>query len=129
MSVITRFTSLVGITALLGASTALLVAAPAHADVERQGACGAGHYELTVDREGTGWDVDADLDRLATGAEWKIVLKHDGKRFYRAVRTADHEGEIDVDRFRGDTAGSDVFTFKATRVGGTERCTARITVG
>ena len=76
-----------------------------------------------------GWDVDADLDQLATGAEWKIVLKHDGKRFYREVRTADHEGEIDVDRFRGDTAARTSSPSRPSAGGRHQRAQPRITVG
>ncbi|MCW2854090.1 MAG: hypothetical protein JWM84_3754 [Nocardioides sp.] len=123
-----RTTALIAGSALLAVPTATLVAAPAHADVERSGACGAGRYELSVDREGAGWEVNADLDRVAPGSRWRVVLKHDGKTFYSKVRTADREGDIDVERFRRDTAGKDSFRLVAKRVGGKAKCARTITV-
>jgi hypothetical protein len=123
-----RTTALIAGGALL-AVPATMVAAPAHADVERSGACGAGRYELSVDRERGGWEVNADLDRVAPGSRWKIVLKHDDKTFYSRVRTADREGDIDVERFRRDTAGKDSFRLVAKRVKGKAGCARTITVG
>ena len=52
-------------TALLATAAAgatVLVATPAHADVERRGTCAGATYELNVDRERGGYDVDADLE-------------------------------------------------------------------
>jgi hypothetical protein len=123
-----RTTALLASGALLAVPAATLMAAPAHADTERSGACGNGRYELSVDREGSGWEVNADLDRVAPDSRWKIVLKHDGKTFYSKVHTADREGDIDVERFRGDTTGADKFRFVAKRVGGKAGCASTITV-
>ncbi len=115
----------------IGALTAVpvaLVAAPAHADVERHGACGSGRYELSVDRENGGFEVSVDLDRLPPGQRWKVVLRHDGAKVASVTRRADHAGDIDLERFRANTGGKDVFRFTAKRVGGTASCGDRITV-
>lgn len=114
--------------ALLAVPVAVLVAAPANADIERHGNCGGGRYELSVDREGGGFEVNVDLDNVAPGSKWKITLRQDGKRYYSERRTADREGDIDVERFRSNTNGSDKFSFRAKRVGGGASCTAAITV-
>ncbi|WP_193613083.1 hypothetical protein [Nocardioides lijunqiniae] len=124
-----RTTALIAGSALLAVPAVTLVAAPASADVERSGACGGGRYELSVDREGAGWEVNADLDRVAPGSRWRVVLKHDGRTFYSKVRTADREGDLDVERFRRDTAGKDSFRLVAKRVNGTATCARTITVG
>jgi hypothetical protein len=116
-------------TAMLAVPTTVLVAAPAHADAERAGACGGGTYELSVDREGRGWEVDADLDDVRPGSTWRIVLRHDGHRYLRVVRTADREGDVDVDTFRRNTAGSDRFTLRAKRIGTDTVCSASVRVG
>ena len=126
----TRLAALVGAGALLAAPLALVAtASPAHADVERHGTCGAGRYELSVDREGTGWEVDAGLENVAPGSSWTFVLKQDGNRYLTVTRRADRQGDVDVDAYRRNTAGSDTFRFKAVPVGGGTGCSAGITVG
>lgn len=106
---------------------ALLTASPAAADVERADACGRGFLELNVDRERGGWEVDADLD-AARGSRWTVTLSQNGSTYYRQTRTADREGEIDVDTLRRDTAGSDTFRATAAPVGGGASCSVVIRV-
>jgi hypothetical protein len=129
-----RTTALIAAGALVAAPlTTVLAASPASADTSKRGVCGQGTYEFQVDREdredGGGFEVSADLDRLAPGSSWTVVVKHDGKRASKVTRTADREGEIDIDVNRPDTSGSDVFRFKAVPAGGGSKCTASITVG
>lgn len=113
-------------------ATALAVTAvPAAADpgdAERHGRCGGGSYELSVDREDGGYEVGVDLDRVAPGSRWTIVVRHDGTRATKVTRRADREGDLDVDLFRRGTAGSETFAFTAKRVGGSQKCSARVTV-
>lgn len=128
MSILTRTTALVGAGALLAVPAAVLVSAPAHADVERHGACDGGTYEFTVDREGRGFGISADLDGVQPGTTWKLVLRHDGKRILKRSLRADHEGDLGVDRFRGNTSGKDTFKFRATRANGSATCSSTITI-
>ncbi|GAA4689073.1 hypothetical protein [Nocardioides nanhaiensis] len=114
--------------ALLAVPTAVLVAAPAHADVDRQGRCGPGSYEFSVDREGRGFEVSADLDNLRPGSRWKVVLRQDGRVIGNVTRTADREGDVELDRFARNTAGKDRFVMRATPVGGGSGCSSTITV-
>lgn len=104
----------------------LLLAAPAanaadsarsSAEVDREGRYAGAHYEFSVDREGRGYEVSVDLDNAKRGSTWKIVLWHDGKRFVKTTRTADREGDVEVERFRPNTAGSDTFKVKITKAG------------
>jgi len=118
-----------GLVSSVVAVPALVALAPAaHADIEKQGSCGNGVYELSVDRENGGFEVNFDLDGVASGSQWRVVLKHDGKRYFKKVRTADREGEIDVEKWRSNTAGKDVFRAKATNTSTGATCTAKITV-
>lgn len=110
------------------ASAVAFAAAPAHADVDRNGRCGSGTYELSVDREDRGFEVGVDLDRLPVGSKWRVKIWHDGKRVANVVRTADREGDVEVERFRPNTRGSDTFRFKAKRVGTRTTCGAKVTV-
>lgn len=123
--------TLIASTALLAtaaAGTTVLVAGPASADVDRTGTCAGATYELSVDRERGGWEVDADLDNARPGSSWRVALRHDGQVVTSRVHTADAEGEIDVDAWRRDTAGSDSFVLKVKPVGGTS-CSTKVTVG
>jgi hypothetical protein len=128
MNHVTRTAAGLGTALALAVPTALVVAAPAHADTERRGACGAGTYELSVDREDGGYEVSVDIDRVAADSRWRVVMKHDGQRFYRNVLRADREGELDVDRQRANTSGRDTFTFRAKRLGQPVSCSARVSV-
>ena len=128
MSRFTRLTALTATGALLAVPVAM-IATPAHADVDRYGSCGAGQYEFSVDREDGGYEVSVDLDFIEPGSQWKAVLRHDGKRFFKRTITADHEGDLDVDRQRGNTRGKDTFRFRAVRADGSASCGRAITVG
>lgn len=128
MSMFNRTTALIGTGAILAVPTLVLASAPAHADVERQGKCGGGVYEFSVDREGNGFEIDGGLEFVKAGSKWRITMKHDGQRVFRDVLRADYEGDLDVDLYRANTAGTDTFTFKAKKIGGKAKCTASITV-
>ena len=129
-----RTTALIAAGTLVAAPLAtVLSAAPASADTTKRGACGQGSYEFQVDHEdredGGGFEVSADLDRLAPGSSWTVVIRHDGKRVGKVTRTADSEGELDVDVNRPNSAGSDTFRFKAVPASGGAKCGATIKIG
>jgi hypothetical protein len=111
--------------ATIGATA--LVAAPAHADAERRGTCAGATYELGVDRERGGFEVDADLDRARPGSTWTVTLRHDGAVAASRTLRADREGEIDVDTWRRNTAGTDTFRLTVRPAGGTA-CSTKVTL-
>ncbi|WP_101525886.1 hypothetical protein [Nocardioides houyundeii] len=81
-------------------ATALVAASgPASADTERRGACGAGRYELSVDREGPRYEV-----------------------------APDREGDLEVERVARNKRGRDTFAFTARRIDGSQQCGARVSV-
>ena len=124
-----RFIALGTAGVVLAAPAALmLTAAPAHADVERRGTCGGGTYELSVDREGRGYEVNVDLDHVAAGSKWRVVITQDGTRKAKVVRTAERDGDLDVERYLPNTAGKDTFKFTAKRLGSKTKCGVGITV-
>ena len=111
--------------ATAAAGTAVLVAAPASADVERRGTCAGATFELSVDRERGGFEVDADLDGARPGSSWRVAIRHDGKVVTSKVRTADREGEIDVDAFASGSPGDATYAVTFTPADG-EPCTATL---
>ena len=122
----TRITALAGVAALVTVPLTLAAMAPANADVDRQGACGTGSYEFSVDRERTGYELDASIENIKPGSSWTFVVRQDGKRLTKVTRTADNEGEVDIDAFAKNTAGKDTFALTATS--GSVKCGSSITV-
>ncbi|PKH41013.1 hypothetical protein SAMN05192575_10941 [Nocardioides alpinus] len=120
--------TLIATTALLAtAGTTVLVAAPANADVEKRGTCAGATYELNVDRERGGFEVDADLDNARVGSEWRVAIRHDGRLAISRVLRADNEGELDLGVYRKNSAGTDTFKLTVTPVGGTS-CSMKVTL-
>ena len=126
MKTATRTAALAGVTALIATPLAFATMAPASADVDRHGSCGTGVYELSVDREGSGYEIDGSIEGVKPGSQWTFVVRHDGTRLTKVTRTADHEGEVDVDAYAKNTAGKDKFSFVAKN--GTTNCGTSITV-
>ena len=113
--------------ATAAAGTTVLVAGPASADVERRGTCAGATYELNVDRERGGFEVDADIDNARPGSEWRVAVRHDSTLATSRVLRADDEGELDLDTFRRNTRGKDTFTLTVTPAGGSS-CSLKVTV-
>jgi hypothetical protein len=121
---------LIAATALLATAAGgatVLVAAPASADVERRGTCAGATFELNVDRERGGFEVDADIDSARAGSNWRVAIRHDGRLATSRVLTADNEGELDLDTFRRNTAGQDTFRLTVTPAGGSA-CSVKVTL-
>lgn len=129
MNTVLKSTIGLGAAAALALPTALVLTPAAHADIDKFGTCGAGVYEFSVDREDNGsYDVSVDLDRVAPGTRWRVQMSHNGKGFVDRVVRADREGDVEVERNRPNSAGTDVFRFKATRVGSKASCSDKISV-
>ncbi len=127
MRTMRKATATLGIATLLAVPAVTLVASPASA-VEKSGPCADARVDLSVERDDGGFEVEADVDNANPGSRWKIVLKHDGKRFYKQTRRADNDGDISVDRFRSNTAGKDVFKLTVTKKSTGKVCGRRITM-
>ena len=127
---IKRTIALTTAAAVVAVPAALMVASPAHAEVDREkrGTCGTVRYELSVDSEGRGYEVNVDLDNVTPGSTWRVVIRQDGKKKASVVRTAERDGDLDLERYLPNTAGKDVIRFKATRVGTKTTCGGALTV-
>ncbi|WP_028644498.1 hypothetical protein [Nocardioides sp. URHA0020] len=109
---------------LIAGTGAALVAAPAQADGPERHAYGTvagASYEIAVEKERR-FEVDADLDDVAAGSSWRMVVRHEGKvvgtRTARAVRD-DGRWEVDFREVRSkNTKGADTFKVTIKRVGG-----------
>ena len=123
-----RTTALIAATAVAVPGALLLAAPAAHADVDRYGSIARGSWEFSVDREDGGFEVDLDVDRVAPGTTWRVVLRHDGKRVLARTLRADHEGDVDVDVWRPNTPGNDTFRFNLRNTRSGAKASSTITV-
>jgi anti-sigma-K factor RskA len=115
------------VAAAAAAGSTVLVAGPASADVERRDTCAGATYEVNVDRERGGFEVDADIDNARAGSEWRVAIRHDGTLATSRVLRADDEGELDLDTFRKNTRGKDTFRLTVTPAGGSS-CSVTVTL-
>jgi hypothetical protein len=113
---IRRSTAVLATGGLVAASLAF--AAPATA-TDRDFRVGGAQADFSVDKDHGRYEVEVDIDHARPGSKWRITLWHDGKRYFKTVRTAQRDGDVrDVERTRPNTQGKDVFKVKITRIGG-----------
>jgi len=102
------------------AAVAVGTVAPAYADIDRHGRYGSGHYEFSVDREHGGYEVSFDLEGVKAGSRWVVALRHDGRLITRKTITAHYDdgtGELSLERWARNTAGSDKFQVRFRQAG------------
>lgn len=110
------------IAAVLGAAVVVYFAVrPQSAEAETTANCsGAGAYaELAVEREDGGIEVSAELAGARPGETWEVSLQRGEQVLLESTRTADEEGELDVDAFTDDGSSTDTYTFETTNQDGT----------
>ncbi len=78
--------------AALVATVALVAAAPAVAgdddDIIRRGSCsGATDWKLKLDHDDGRIEAEFEVDQNRNGERWRVVLRRDGNRFFKGVRT------------------------------------------
>jgi len=116
MSHLRRTTAGLGAAALLASPITLLTATPANA-AEREFRYAGAKVEYEVDKDDGRFEVELDIDDAKRGTKWRVQLFQDGKRYFNRLRTAPGDGDIEVERSRRDTAGSDVFKLRLHRAG------------
>jgi hypothetical protein len=121
-----------GLTALV-ATLALVAAAPAVAgddDVIRRGGCtGASDWKLKVGLDDGKIDAEFEVDQNRNGKRWRVVLRRDGNRFFRGVRTThDPSGSFEVDRRTQNPAGPDRIKARAVNLSSGEVCKGAATI-
>ena len=119
-----------GLTIALAAAFAVgaLVVAPSamakDGDVIKEGNCTEGSdWKLKLSEENGKIEVEFEVDQNKVGDEWRVTLKHDGERFYRAVKeTKGPSGSFEVERLEPNLAGDDRFVGKALNLSTGEEC-------
>ncbi|UMG91080.1 hypothetical protein [Nocardioides sp. TF02-7] len=108
--------------ALVAAPMTVLSASPANADgKEREFRVAGAEVDFKVEKDDGRFEVEVDIDDARPGSKYRIVLRHDGKRFFNGVRKADRDGDIEIERNRKNTKGKDVFKVVVKKVGGPKK--------
>jgi hypothetical protein len=93
-------------------------------DVERTGTCSRrSEWKLKLSPEDGGLEVEYEVDQSVRGAKWKVVLKHDGYRFFKGRRTTTPpSGSFEVRRVINNKNGRDGVTGWARNLRSGEVC-------
>lgn len=98
-----------------------LIASPAHADgprKDREFRVAGAEVDFSVEKDDGRFELEVDIDDARPGSRWRVVLRHDGKRFHNRVHRANRAGDIEIDKTRRDTSGTDTFKLRVKKVGG-----------
>lgn len=117
MITLRRTLATVATAGLLATPLAVLAAAPASADADREWRYAGAKLEFDVEKDDGRFEVDFDIDNAKPGSTWRVVIRHDGKVIHKRTHRADREGDVDIDKVRPNTKGKDVFKVKVTKVG------------
>ena len=122
-----------GLTALT-AAVALVAAVPAaaggDADVIRRGSCsGASDWKLKLGLDDGKIETQFEVDQNRNGQRWRVVLKRDGNRFFRGVRTTHApSGSFEVERKTKNPAGPNRIKARAVNLSSGEICKGAATI-
>ncbi len=127
----TRRLGTVAVAGVMALSSLAVVAMPAAAATEREkrGQCTrTSDWELELEREHGRIEINLDVDTTRVNRQWRVRMKHDGKLFLNVLRRTDADRDIEIERHRTDTAGSDRIWFKAVDQVSGEICKGSITI-
>ena len=94
------------------------------ADVIRTGSCsGASDWKLKLSPENGRIEVEFEVDQNVVGDTWRVVMRHNGVRFFRGRRTTQApSGSFEVRRVADNLAGTDSFRARAVNLSTEETC-------
>lgn len=125
MTNLRRTTATLGAAALLASPLTFMTAAPAVA-ADREFRYGGADIEFDVEKDDGRFEVEVDIDDARPGSKWRVVLKHEGKRFHKKVHRADRDGDVEIEKDRRNTRGKDVFKVRIKKIGGPKAVTRTI---
>jgi hypothetical protein len=119
------------------ATIALLIPAGAATaggvEKEKHGQCTPkGRWELSLDKEAGRIEVDFEVTARPAGQRWKVVMRHDGVKFFDGTRVTrlddDPRPDFEIERSVKDTVGWDRFRVKATNLATGAHCVAKLKI-
>ncbi|MEI2714677.1 MAG: hypothetical protein V9G04_15625 [Nocardioides sp.] len=114
-----------GAAALLATPVVAVTAAPSFAS-DREFMCAGAEVDFDVEKDDGRFEVEVDIDDTRS-AKWRVQMWHDGNRFHNKVHsTSGDDDDIEIDRLRRDTRGSDTFKLRVKKIGGPKACTVTV---
>ena len=120
MTTVRKTIAAVGTAALL-ATPLSMIAGPAQADgpeKDKEFRVAGAEVDFSVEKDNGRFEVEVDIDDAKPGSKWRVVLRHDGRRFHNKVHRANGDGDVGVDKNRRNTNGTDNFKVRVKKVGG-----------
>jgi len=128
-------TALTAVLAIAVMTAALVAGAGSAAgkdpEVIRRGGCsGPSDWKLKLKPEDGGIEVEFEVDQNRNGRAWRVVLRHNGVRFFNRIRrTRPPSGSFEVRRVVANKAGADTIRARARNRRTGELCRGRATIG
>jgi hypothetical protein len=99
-------------------------------DIIRRGNCtGATDWKLKLDHDDGRIEAEFEVDQNRNGQRWRVVLRRDGKRVFKGVRTTHGpSGSFEVERKIGNPAGPDRIKARAVNLSSGEVCKGAATI-
>ena len=98
--------------------------------VERNGSCsGSADWELKAHPDDGRLEVEFEVDQNQNGEEWRVVLKRNGNRFFRGVKTTQGpSGSFEVERRTNNGPGTDEIKARARHLSSDQVCRGSLTI-
>ncbi|HXV33742.1 MAG TPA: hypothetical protein VD769_07010 [Gaiellaceae bacterium] len=122
------------VTVVAVAAAVLVAALPAAAgggkEVIRTGSCsGSADWKLKLKHDDGRIETEFQVDQNVNGQRWRVVLRRDGVRFFRGIRTTHApSGSFEVTRRPRNPAGPDRITARAVNLKSGQVCRAAATI-
>ena len=122
--------ALAALVAVVALTAAMPAAAKSDREVVRVGNCsGSADWKLKLDFDDGRIETEFEVDQNRNGQRWRVVLKRDGYRFFRGIRTTRApSGSFEVDRKVRNHAGRDRIVARAVNLRSGQVCRAAASI-
>jgi hypothetical protein len=110
--------------------SALPAAAGGGKEVIRTGSCSkSSDWKLKLKHDDGRIETEFEVDQNRVGQRWRVVLRRDGHRFFRGIRTTRApSGSFEIERRPRNAAGRDRITARAVNLRSGEVCRGAATI-
>ena len=122
--------ALAALVAVVALTAAMPAAAKSDKEVMRVGNCtGSADWKLKLDFDDGRIETEFEVDQNRNGQPWRVVLKRDGNRFFRGIRTTRApSGSFEVERRVRNGAGRDRIVARAVNLRSGQVCRAAASI-
>jgi hypothetical protein len=122
--------ALAALVAVVALTTAMPAAAKSDKEVIRVGNCsGSADWKLKLKFDDGRIETEFEVDQNRNGQRWRVVLKRDGNRFFRGIRTTHApSGSFEVERRVRNGAGRDRIVARAVNLRSGQVCRAAASI-